>query len=298
VLYSDATGGFTFVDNTFALPTAMNCNGFESTIDAAFGLPDGPGANSLVASGSLSPIVTRAVRAVLATSPVSGTAPLTVNFNAAGSQAVAGIASYSFDFNGDGVFDQTGTAPTASFAYAKLGRYKVTLRVADTEGDSDVTSQIVTVAASAPTVSGVGLAARAFRAKQGTTLKLTLSQPATGHGPDRRETAHGSGQNGEADLQGRAGTQQLQASRPKPTARRLRRDGDRPRSGRLGLDSEQFQLHDRESQEEVLTGVRRSPAAAYAASGARSDGARSRRWTISGTPSRGPIVGAWRTRSR
>ena len=133
----------------------------------------------LVASGSLSPIATRAVRAVLATSPVSGTAPLTVNFNAAGSQAVAGIASYAFDFNGDGVFDQTGTAPTASFAYAKPGRYKVTLRVTDTEGDSDVTSQIVTVAASAPTVSGVGLAARAFRAKQGTTLKLTLSQPAT-----------------------------------------------------------------------------------------------------------------------
>lgn len=82
-------------------------------------------------------------------SPGAPIANQTVNFNASASTAPAGasIASYSWDF-GDGTF---GTGQTTAHAFQQNGVYVVTLVVTDTNGNSNSTSNPVTVGNDAPT---------------------------------------------------------------------------------------------------------------------------------------------------
>lgn len=76
--------------------------------------------------------------------PATGTAPLTVQFNAGASSDPDGtIASYAWDF-GDG---DTATGATATHTYATAGVYVALLTVTDDEGTSDTTDQTITVTA-------------------------------------------------------------------------------------------------------------------------------------------------------
>jgi PKD repeat protein len=186
VPYSDATGKFTLVNNTVALPNSSGCDpGFPipgGFFDSTIGLPSPDGNNTVIAAGHLSPILLRGVRAALRATPSSGLAPLTVSFDASGSHAVAGIASYALSF-GDGT-RTTDATPTMSHRYARPGVYLATLTITDRDGDADTTKLTVTVKKSCivPPVIGKQLPAaqtaiRAASCTVGTITRRSSARP-------------------------------------------------------------------------------------------------------------------------
>ena len=78
--------------------------------------------------------------------PLSGSVPLTVAFDASSSTGT--ITSYAWDFDNNGVTDYTGTIPTASYTYAAAGTYTVKLTVTGPGGsDNEVKTNYITVTA-------------------------------------------------------------------------------------------------------------------------------------------------------
>ncbi|GGG42569.1 hypothetical protein GCM10011414_10190 [Croceivirga lutea] len=104
--------------------TMTSSSGCEITIIVLVGLNDSPAAN------------------IIAT-PLSGTAPLEVNFDASGTTDDGLIASYSWDF-GDG---NTATGETATNTFTNEGIFTVTLTVEDTEGAQNSTTVEINVSA-------------------------------------------------------------------------------------------------------------------------------------------------------
>jgi len=90
--------------------------------------------------------------ASLTASPSSGTAPLTVQFDASGSNDPDGdsITQYAFDF-GDGSAPVTQSNPVISHTYSQSGEYEATLTVTDSKGLASKNSASLRVdVASAP----------------------------------------------------------------------------------------------------------------------------------------------------
>ena len=105
--------------------------------------------------------------AVLAANPTSGTAPLSVSFDASGSSdpdAGVGdsIVSYTIDF-GDGSPVYMGSLPSTSHTYTTAGMYTATLTVRDTSGaantNTNTNRQLITVnaAPTGPAIASVEL---------------------------------------------------------------------------------------------------------------------------------------------
>ncbi len=69
--------------------------------------------------------------------PTIGYAPLTVNFTCSGTDSDGSIASYEWDFNGDGVIDKTTTTGSTSYNYLNKGIYNATCTVVDNLGEKD-----------------------------------------------------------------------------------------------------------------------------------------------------------------
>ena len=98
--------------------------------------------------------------AVASASPTSGQVPLTVTFNGTGSSDPDGsISTYSWDLDGDGLYDDASGA-TPSFTYTASGTYTARLRVTDNDGASSVSTG-VTIAVGgntppAPTIAQPG----------------------------------------------------------------------------------------------------------------------------------------------
>jgi PKD repeat protein len=71
-----------------------------------------------------------------------------ITFDASGSFDPDGtIASYDWDFDGDGLFDRTTTDPVTTYSYAVSGLKSVTLRATDAEGASDRVTYTLDVSA-------------------------------------------------------------------------------------------------------------------------------------------------------
>jgi PKD repeat protein len=62
--------------------------------------------------------------------------------------------TYSYDFDGDGVFEVTGSSPSASHTFARHGVHVVTGRVMDKDGGSTEYTATVSVANVAPVITG------------------------------------------------------------------------------------------------------------------------------------------------
>jgi glucose/arabinose dehydrogenase len=94
----------------------------------------------------------RAPTAVATGSPLSGNAPLTVQFDGSGSSDPdpGTTLSYAWDLDGDGQFDDS-TAINPGWTYSAAGNYTATLRVTDNGGQSDTDSVVVSVGNTAPT---------------------------------------------------------------------------------------------------------------------------------------------------
>jgi glucose/arabinose dehydrogenase len=111
-----------------------------------------------------------------ATTPTTGSAPLTVAFDGTGSSDPdQDTLTYAWDLDGDGAFDDS-TAAQPTFTYTSQGSYTATLRVTDPVGASDTDSVTITVGNTAPTATIITPAA-------GTTWKvgdvITFSGSAT-----------------------------------------------------------------------------------------------------------------------
>lgn len=83
------------------------------------------------------------LKAVITSASLTGTAPLTVNFNATSS--TGNISSFQWDF-GDGA---TSTGDSTNHVYTSAGTYAAKLTVTDTSGQTSIASATVTVAEAA-----------------------------------------------------------------------------------------------------------------------------------------------------
>jgi PKD repeat protein len=183
VPYSEADGSLGLVNNTLALPDSSgDCTptvfgiALPFSVDQFVGLPSRSGYNTVAVSGRLNPIIHRGVIAALTPSPSSGVAPLAVNFSAAATQAPAGVSSYRFDFNGDGVTDQLGASPAGTFTFTKPGVYVARVTVTDTGGDSDTATTTVTVRPATPPVPTVTTGGRVTVRSHGGTITVDVGQ--------------------------------------------------------------------------------------------------------------------------
>ncbi len=82
--------------------------------------------------------------------PVTGE---TVTFDAGDSTGE--VAEYRWDFTGDGTVDTTTADPQTTFTYDEVGERTVTLEIEDGNGNTDQTSQTVTVTEPVPEVDAV-----------------------------------------------------------------------------------------------------------------------------------------------
>jgi len=74
-------------------------------------------------------------KAVIRVSPTTATAPLNARFTVDASDN-EGIASYEWDFDGNGVYDETTTRGSTTFLYETPGEYEPVIRVTDSLGVS------------------------------------------------------------------------------------------------------------------------------------------------------------------
>jgi PKD repeat protein len=78
--------------------------------------------------------------ASITATPTQGDAPLTVQFQASATGGTPPY-TYSWDFDGDGVVDETSDEPTAQHTYNEPGRYLVSLLVTDSASGEDQTAR-------------------------------------------------------------------------------------------------------------------------------------------------------------
>ncbi|HTY53102.1 MAG TPA: PKD domain-containing protein [Methanomicrobiales archaeon] len=109
--------------------------------------------NSVTATGEI--LSMPAPVAAFSGSPLSGSVPLTVSFNAGAS--TGSITSYAWDFDNNGVTDLTTASPTASYTYAAAGTYSVKLTVTGPGGtDDELKTNYIAVTVAAPVAAFTG----------------------------------------------------------------------------------------------------------------------------------------------
>jgi hypothetical protein len=207
-------GDSTHFDQDFSCPSVPNfppntvCrwgdySGATPDPAASTGQPDGPehrvwGTNQLLGNPrggdpSAPHWITRnfalvperlAPTASMIASPQTATRITSVTFNGSASRDTelpGGIASYAWDFDGDGTTDQTTTAPTTTHTYSGVGTFNARLVVTDSDDGlaSVPATQTVTVQNIGPTAS---LAASTAKRVAGvrTTLSAAASQDPDG----------------------------------------------------------------------------------------------------------------------
>ena len=151
--------GTTFGDTGLSGSTSYSYR--VRAIDAAGNLS----AYSAVASATTAAPLVAAPTANFTATPVSGTAPLTVNFTSTSSGT---IDTYAWDF-GDGT---TSTVPNPSKVFSTPGTYSVVLTVTGPGGSNTVTKGNIITVSSAPTVSAGMLSGSLTSASSG-TIDLT-----------------------------------------------------------------------------------------------------------------------------
>jgi len=78
--------------------------------------------------------------------PENPTQGQTITFDASTSHDPDGyITLYEWDWNNDGVYEESHTSPTATYSWSDVGNYPVTLQVTDNESTTDTITKTITV---------------------------------------------------------------------------------------------------------------------------------------------------------
>lgn len=122
--------------------------------------------------------------AVISTSGTTGAAPLSVNFNGAGSSDpdAGDTLGYAWDLDGNGAFDN-GSGSQASFVYTQPGTYAAKLRVTDPKGASSEASVVINVGGNTAPTASIASPAAATRWKVGDVISFSGSASDTQDGP-------------------------------------------------------------------------------------------------------------------
>lgn len=189
VPYNTTDGSVTVVDKTFSVPGASGCSTFpinvNNEINSQLGLPSPSGNNAAVLGATTTPILRKAVRATLSATPDSGFEPLASTLSAAGSVIIAGAhptTPYSWDFDGNGTFDQTTTTSSVAHNYTTPGTYNARVRVMDVDGDFDIATKQVNVQARVPDLTIAKSHTDEFIAGEEADFKINVSSIGTGDG--------------------------------------------------------------------------------------------------------------------
>jgi len=97
----------------------------------------------------------KAPEAALTATPDTGDAPLLVTLDPSGSTDDGNIVLYEWDFEGDGIYDQTtgGAMPSVTHSYVAGGVYDPVVRVTDDDEQTDTATDRVTVNGDPPVAS-------------------------------------------------------------------------------------------------------------------------------------------------
>lgn len=131
--------------------------------------------NYIFTTSNIAPSVTGS-----SASPTSGTSPVTVSFSATATDSDGYIASYEWDFDGDGVYDtNSGTVAGATYTYSAAGSYSPKVRVTDNGGLSATASlPAITVNAAgnlSPSISSITSTPSSSTAPASVTFSVTAS---------------------------------------------------------------------------------------------------------------------------
>ncbi|CAK0759387.1 hypothetical protein CCP3SC5AM1_2680003 [Gammaproteobacteria bacterium] len=86
--------------------------------------------------------------------PKSGNPPLTVNFNVVAKDPDGSIASYQWDFDGNGRVDRTTTIGNTTYIYRNIGTFNVKVTIVDNKGDKTISTVIPIKVAHGPDLVG------------------------------------------------------------------------------------------------------------------------------------------------
>ena len=99
---------------------------------------------------------------LLSATPDSGDAPLLVEFTGSGTDTDGSIVAYEWDFDGDGIWDNTTLINTDSHTYDTPDTYTAKLRVQDDDGAWSsipaACTQVITVTEAGPVIASPGVA--------------------------------------------------------------------------------------------------------------------------------------------
>jgi PKD repeat protein len=119
----------------------------QQTIGVLLARIDDTGAGTYTIAGNLACQPNTAPIAALTASPTTGTAPLTVNFNASASSdpdMCDSVTGYVFDF-GDGTAPVTQASPMVSHVYTSAGNYGATVKAKDSRNQLSANTALVVI---------------------------------------------------------------------------------------------------------------------------------------------------------
>ena len=149
VAYEQFSGNRTIEQLRYSFQLAQAAPGWFYFVRPADGASEGTPSNVVsfgAKPGNLDPL------AELLASPQSGNLPLSVSFDASGSSDPDGAAGnindiilFSWDFDGDGVVDQSTAGPSTSHDYLAAGNFTASVTVFDEEAGSGKASVAISV---------------------------------------------------------------------------------------------------------------------------------------------------------
>ena len=145
----DFDGDGTYDQNTVTTSNISYTYTSAATYNATVRVTDDDGAIATdIVTISASTLANQPPIVSLGAFPTSGTTPLTVDFTATAFDSDGSIASYEWDYDDDGTYDQnTVTTATFSYTFTSAGTYNARVRVTDDDG-ATATSSVTIVTSS------------------------------------------------------------------------------------------------------------------------------------------------------
>jgi len=158
------------------LASSTNYDFMVKSSDASSNL--GVSNNYVFATSNVPPVITS-----MSANPTSGTAPLTVTLSASATDSDGYIASYEWDFDGDGTYDSnTNGTSSVVYTYPIVGVYNAKVRVTDNGGAYQVYSGAATINVSShsnqpPVISSFTATPNSGVAPMDVLLSVSASDP-------------------------------------------------------------------------------------------------------------------------